>query len=362
MNELGAMHICFLARGSFSHLPAFVEFFRRRGHRVSLIRLDPFPMEDVENHSAAVGSFDPVRGKWKVPLHFPRVLWHVWRLRPDILHAHYATSAGLLGALTGFSPLVVTCHGSDVMLGGADPLRRLALRMAFARASVVHVVSDDLRGRALSMGAAPDRIFVSNVGVMADTLSGDRPFREAGPVHILWTRKLEPIYDPVTLIESLASFKERRREFVCTMAAGGVLEDQLRALVRRRDLESHVRFLGGFGQLQLRALLMSADVYVSCALSDGASLALLEAMAGGLFPVVVDIPANREWVVPGDNGLLFPPGDARGLAEALEEASRMRSCWRRVARHNGELVMLRGDRDKNLGELESVYRRLVRSR
>jgi len=356
------MHICFLARGSFSHLPAFVDFFRRRGHRVSLIHLDPFPVEGAENHSAAVGAFDPIRGKWKFPLHFPRVLWHVWRLRPDILHAHYATSAGMLGALTGFRPLVVTCHGTDVVLGGEDLLRRPALRVAFARANVVHVVSNDLRDRALSMGAAPEKILVSNVGVPTDGLSGDRLFRDSGPLQILWTRKLEPVYDPVTLIEGLAIFKEKGSEFVCTIAAGGVLEGHLRALARRRGIEPHLRFLGGFEASQLRTLLMSADVYVTCAVSDGTSLSLLEAMAGGLFPVAADIPANREWVVPGDNGLLFPSGDARGLAEALAAACSMRSRWRRAAERNRDIVRARGDRDTNMSELERMYRRLATSR
>jgi glycosyltransferase involved in cell wall biosynthesis len=355
------MHVCFLARGSFGHLAAFVEFFRRRGHRISLIHLDPRPMQGIQNHSAAVGTFDPVRGKWKLPLHLLRVVWHVWRVRPDVLHAHYATSAGLLGALSGFRPLVVTCHGSDVVLGEADPIRRAALRIALARASVVHVVSNDLRGRALALGAVPERVVVSSVGVTADALLADRPFREAGSVHILWTRRLEPIYDPVTLIEGLAVLEDRGREFTCTLAAGGGLENRLRAMVRRRNLQHRVRFLGGFERAQLRPLLVAADVYVTCAVSDGASLSLLEAMAGGLFPVATDIPANREWIVPGENGVLFAPGDALRLAEALDTACAMRLRWRRVAEHNREIVALRGDRDKNLGELEAVYRTLVPS-
>ena len=33
---------------------------------------------------------------------------------PDILHAHYATSYGLLGRLSNFHPFVISCWGSDV--------------------------------------------------------------------------------------------------------------------------------------------------------------------------------------------------------------------------------------------------------
>ncbi|NQV01019.1 MAG: glycosyltransferase, partial [Bacteroidia bacterium] len=37
------------------------------------------------------------------------------QFKPDIVHAHYATSYGLLGALTGFHPLVISVWGSDVL-------------------------------------------------------------------------------------------------------------------------------------------------------------------------------------------------------------------------------------------------------
>ena len=34
--------------------------------------------------------------------------------KPDILHAHYASSYGLVGSLTGFHPFVLSVWGSDV--------------------------------------------------------------------------------------------------------------------------------------------------------------------------------------------------------------------------------------------------------
>ncbi len=181
-------------------------------------------------------------------------------------------------------------------------------------------------------------------------------------MEILWTRGLEPVYDPATLLRGLGVFKEGGREFRCTVAAGGVLEGRLRALARDLGIESRVRFLGGYEPGDLPEMLLDADVYVTCAVSDGASLSLLEGMAGGLFPVAADIPANREWITPGHNGLLFKPGDAHALADALESACRQRSRWREVALGNQKIVLARGDRDRNLGELENVYRRLVRSR
>ena len=77
--------------------------------------------------------------------------------------------------------------------------------------------------------------------------------------------------------------------------------------------------------------LHSGSCYISASLSDGTANSLLEAMAAGLFPIVSDIPANREWIADGENGMLFPPGDHMALARCLERACRERA-WMSSAR------------------------------
>lgn len=43
-------------------------------------------------------------------------------------------------------------------------------------------------------------------------------------------------------------------------------------------------------------LLYKNDVFISIPSSDSTSVSLLEAMCCGLFPIVSDLPANREWI------------------------------------------------------------------
>jgi glycosyltransferase involved in cell wall biosynthesis len=100
----------------------------------------------------------------------------------------------------------------------------------------------------------------------------------------------------------------------------GPLAEPIRALVRSLGLEHRIHFEGRVPAPTVASFLRKADVYLATAHSDGASASLFEAMACGAFPVVTDIPANREWIKHGINGLLFRAGDVEATAEAIAHA------------------------------------------
>src|SRR5262249_28691201 len=86
---------------------------------------------------------------------------------------------------------------------------------------------------------------------------------------------------------------------------------------------------------------------------------LLEAMAAGVFPVVTDCPANREWLDGDRDGLLFPPDDVDALAAALMRAARQPALWTAARERNRDAVLRRADRDTNMAVLAEHYDRLV---
>ena len=58
--------------------------------------------------------------------------------KPDLLHAHYATSYGLVAALSGFHPLMVSVWGSDVYeFPRLSALNRMAVRFILGKADRV---------------------------------------------------------------------------------------------------------------------------------------------------------------------------------------------------------------------------------
>jgi glycosyltransferase involved in cell wall biosynthesis len=65
-------------------------------------------------------------------------------------------------------------------------------------------------------------------------------------------------------------------------------------------------------------VLGALDVFCISSLYEGTPLALFEAMAAGRPIVSTAVDGCREILEDGSNGLLVPPGDAEGLAVALD--------------------------------------------
>ncbi len=108
-------------------------------------------------------------------------------------------------------------------------------------------------------------------------------------------------------------------------------------------------------QGDVRPLLAAADVFVLSSISEGVSIALLEAMACGLPAVATDVGGNREVIVPGECGCLVPVGSpealAGGLLSVLEDAGSLERMRHAARRRIEEQFNLR----KVVAQDEAVY-------
>jgi glycosyltransferase involved in cell wall biosynthesis len=101
-------------------------------------------------------------------------------------------------------------------------------------------------------------------------------------------------------------------------AGTGEAGDDLLAAVRAGALEGQVHFLGY--RDDVGALLAAADLFIFPTRAEGASFALLEAMAAGAGIVASDASSNPELIDPGKHGLLYPVRDAAALAGSIRWA------------------------------------------
>src|SRR4249920_3185949 len=113
------MKIATLSNAAALHTRRWVEYFRERGHEVRVWSLEVGPPELGAERLASI----PVPGFIRYPLATPAALRALEAFRPDVVDAHFVPNYGLIGALTGVHPLVVSAWGSDLLVNvTADPI------------------------------------------------------------------------------------------------------------------------------------------------------------------------------------------------------------------------------------------------
>jgi glycosyltransferase involved in cell wall biosynthesis len=347
------VRIATLADAAAEHTRRWVQWFRERGHEVRVWSLEePRPGLEISSLPRA-----PLPGFLRYPLALPALRVALDRYRPDLVDAHFVPNYGLLGALAGHRPLVVTAWGSDLLLtGGPDPLRRARVRFVLERADLVLADAENLAAAARALGAPPSRVRTLAWGADLERFA-PAPDREPGL--LVSARMHEPVYDVASLLRGVQPVLERHPHARLVVAGDGSLRSRLEREAARRLPAGRWRFVGRLGPVELAALLARAEVYLSASLSDSTSVSLLEAMAAGAVPVVSDIAGNREWVADGEGARLFASGDAAGITRAIEAvlgdpawAAAARACNRRV-------VEERADRRRNLVAIETLFRELA---
>jgi glycosyltransferase involved in cell wall biosynthesis len=347
------MKIATLSNAAALHTRRWVEYFRERGHDVRLWSLEVGPSELGAARLASI----PAPGFIRYPLATPAALRALEAFRPDVVDAHFVPNYGLIGALTGVRPLVVSAWGSDLLLNvAADPIRAARARYVLERADAVIADSDNLAAAARALGGG-ERVHAIPWGI------DPRRFRPRGarePGLILSTRMHEAVYDLPTILEGVRPVLERRPNARLAIAGSGALTESLRRRAARDLPHGRVEFVGLLDPESLAAWLARAEVYVSASRSDSTSLSLLEAMAAGAIPVVTDLDGNREWVADGDGARLFPIGDAPALTQALDRALDDPAWGERARARNRAVIETRGDRAVNMARVEALFASLAR--
>lgn len=127
--------------------------------------------------------------------------------------------------------------------------------------------------------------------------------------------RLQPVKDQARLIRAFDRVHSEVPSAVLAIVGDGGLRPQLERLVEELGLQDCVRFLGDRGDVP--QLLSGMELFALSSLSEGYSVALIEACAAALPIVATDVGGNHEIVRDGINGKLVAAGDTSALANAL---------------------------------------------
>ena len=353
------MKIIYFSLGYSPHDHRFLSSLAQTEHEVHFVQLEkadnsklPLEIEFVDWEGGARDF------RWvDVPKYVRSLKRVIAIIQPDVVHAGPIQTVGLIAVLTRFSPLLMMSWGFDLM---EDVYRNIwweRITYYVLRRSTFFISDAQVtRNKAVEYGMNPDRTIVFPWGVDLEHFAPRKEERRKREEFILFcNRSWEPRYGVDVLAKAFVRVAKSKPNARLNLLAGGSQEDRIRKILQKNGAIDQVHFKGYVSQKELPRYYNEADVYISPSHVDGSSVSLMEAMACGLPCLISDIPANKEWVVEGENGWLFPDGDAEALAEKILHVMEKHDTLGEVGANARRVAETRADWTKNFYKLLEAY-------
>lgn len=305
----------------------------------------------------------PVINKNLAIIKLPEVKRIIRDFKPDILHAHYASSCGFIASLTGFHPYLLSVWGDDILdFPAKSPLHKWAVRRAIRSADYVTATSEMLGKSTRRLMNSGREVEVIPFGVDLNHYNFiKRPARDS--IHIGSVRKLMPKYGLEYLIKAVAKLISSGNNVRLTIAGKGELKDRLQSMSRNLGISEYVHFTGFVENEKVVELLQQFDLFAMPSIKEGETfgVAAVEAMATGLPVVASRIGGLPEVIDHNSTGLLTEPKNVDSLAEAIKiylDNPKLRETHGANARDKVERCY---DWSRNALQIENLYKRVLRN-
>lgn len=283
------------------------------------------------------------------------------QFKPDILHAHYASSYGLLGAISGFHPFVLSVWGSDIYI---FPKRSFfhstILRYNFFKADKILSTSNVMAQEANKYTSKS--ISITPFGVDIELFEKNRKKKPTNEFIIGTVKTLAPIYGIHILINAFKIVYEKNRKLnpKLVIVGEGEQEAELKKLVSSLELNTAVSFLGRVNNSNLPELYNMFDVSVFLSDSESFGVVAVESMACECPVVVSDAEGFTEVVDNMHTGFVVPKNNAEKAAEAIQlfiDNPKFRDIMGKAGR---DRVCQLYDWNENVNKMNSIYNEFLK--
>ncbi len=288
----------------------------------------------------------------------PKIRNLIKKIKPDILHAHYASSYGLLGALSLFKPFLVSVWGNDVFdFPKKSFIHRSVLKFVLNKAdrifSTSKIMADEIS------------LYTNNTPVVIPFGVDTNMFRpydvkrifDHDTITIGCVKSLSFKYGIEFLLDAFAIIKEKlsNRKIKLLLVGDGILKNTLIEKAKRLKIEQDVLFYGAVTHSKVPELYNMIDIAVFPSVWESFGVSNLEAAACEIPQVASNIGGFKEIIKDGVTGFLVEPENPVAIAEKVIELIDNYDLRIKIGKSARQEVINNFDWNKNVDQMIEEY-------
>jgi glycosyltransferase involved in cell wall biosynthesis len=319
------MKVLFLSDAASPHTRKWLSGLKRRGLDVALFSLTPNYDDFYEELDIPLKalSYNAQTGRIAHKLLYFKSLPVIRKmsatLSPDIVHAHYASSYGLLGSLAVKGTYCISVWGSDIYAyPRAGVLYRKLLEHTLGRANLLFSTSDDMASETAlytknQIEVIPFGINLAAFPMRKDALEKDEPIRFAS------AKSLKHIYNVPIVVTAFRKLQALRSKVKMELhIAGDGPEKEKCERLAGEELERTIFFSGRIIPEKMPGFYRDKHVLVNIPETESFGVSILEASASGLAVIATRAGGIPEVVSHGETGLLLDHINEVEVSEAMD--------------------------------------------
>ena len=276
--------------------------------------------------------------------------------KPDIVHTHL-----FAGEFWGF----MACHQAKIKnvictkhgIVKEDFLRDYLIKKATRKMKRVIAISQAVQDYVLlEMKVGVKKISVIYNGIDTDKFYGlSRPILSGETLSLGCVGRLSKEKGQKHLIRACRFLKAP--DWKLYLVGDGPMREELEQLSKSLGLEANIVFCGS--QADVRPYLDKMDIFVLPSISEGLSLAVLEAASAAKLIIASNVGGLPEIITDKETGLLFTPKNIEQLVSHINWAYEHKEQAQKMALALQQQVMQKFDIDKTIKQYEDLYRNLI---
>jgi glycosyltransferase involved in cell wall biosynthesis len=350
------MRLLLLAPGKSIHTHKWAMYFKEQGHEVLVATFKDHYLADYAKEINTVVLPKLLPGKLSYLISLFSLKKIIKSFKPDLLHAHYVSSYGLVGALTNFSPYYISVWGRDIFqFPQQNKVNEQLVTFTLSKADVICSTSHVMAKETSKYTNKPIKVTPFGVDL---TIFQPMNQGENDEITIGTVKALSDKYGIADLIQAFSIVNKKYPSTKLLIVGDGPQRQEYEQLVKTLNIDEQTTFTGRVPNHQVPNYINKIDIFTVPSTEDSESfgVAAVEAMACGKPVIVSNVGGLPEVVIEGQTGIVIPKENPDQLAQEIVHLIKNKSVREDMGKNGVQHVKEHYDWLKNAQDMERLYK------